>query len=88
VKNGPVASLDSRFRPDLSFHPSGEPMSTPAPREALGESEGNKSAGFVEESPRAPDGPDLSARREIVILIASSSTRCKNLPSISRRPDV
>jgi hypothetical protein len=62
-ENVSVTPLVSRFRPDLGFHPSGEPMSSPAPWGALGESGGNKSAGNVEKSSCTPDGPDLSARK-------------------------
>jgi hypothetical protein len=43
---------------DLGFHPSSEPMSTPLTWGALGESGGNKSARIIEESSRAPGGPD------------------------------
>jgi hypothetical protein len=35
----------------------------PAPQGALGESGGNESAGNVEKTSRAADGPDLSARK-------------------------
>jgi hypothetical protein len=63
TKNGPVAPPDPRFRPDLGFHPFGEPMSSQAPRGALGESGGNKSAENVEENSRVPCGPELSARK-------------------------
>jgi hypothetical protein len=62
-ENVPVAPPVPRFCLDLGFHPSGEPMSSPAPWGALGESGGNKSAGNIEKSSRAPDGPDLSARK-------------------------
>jgi hypothetical protein len=60
-------------------------MSSPAPRGALGESGGNKSAGNVEESSRAPGGPDLSARKagrrpHRIVLRA-----LKSLPPVSLR---
>jgi hypothetical protein len=45
AKNGPVVPPVSRFRPDLSFHPSGEPRPSPPPRGMLGKSGGNKCAG-------------------------------------------
>jgi hypothetical protein len=63
VKNGSVAPPVPCFRPDLGFHPSGKPRSSPAPRGALEESGGNKCVGNAEESFRASGGPDLSARK-------------------------
>jgi hypothetical protein len=42
AKNGPVVPPDSRFRPDLGLHPSGEPRPSPAFRSALGDSGRNK----------------------------------------------
>jgi hypothetical protein len=38
VKNGPVAPLVSRFRPDLGLHPSGDPRPSPVFRDTLGDS--------------------------------------------------
>jgi hypothetical protein len=61
-ENGTVAPLEPHFRPDLGFHPSGKPMSSPAPRGALEDSGRNESAGNTEETSRASGGPNLSAR--------------------------
>jgi hypothetical protein len=74
AKNGLVAPPVPRFRLDLGFRPSSEPMSSPAPRGALGGSRGNKSARNIKESSRAPGGPDLSARKAGRRLI-----RCKRI---------
>jgi hypothetical protein len=41
---GPTAPPAPRFRPDLGFHPSGEPRPSPAFRGALGDSGRNKNA--------------------------------------------
>jgi hypothetical protein len=41
---GPAAPPVPRFCPDLGFHPSGEPRSSPAFRGALGDSERNENA--------------------------------------------
>jgi hypothetical protein len=55
---------DPCFRSDLSFHPSGESRSSPAPRGALEESGGNESTGNVKKTSRAAGGPNLSARKD------------------------
>jgi hypothetical protein len=35
-QNGPITSRNSRFHPNLGFHPSGEPRSSPPPGSARG----------------------------------------------------
>jgi hypothetical protein len=61
-QNGPITSRNSRFHPNLGFHPSGEPRLSPPPRGALGDSGRNESAGNAEKTSRAAGGPSLSAR--------------------------
>jgi hypothetical protein len=53
----------SSFSPEFGLSSIRRAHVIPGPRGALGESGGNKSAGNVEESSRAPGGPDLSARK-------------------------
>jgi hypothetical protein len=52
-ENSPVAPPDPRFRPDLGFHPCGEPRPSLAPRGALGDSGRNESVGNAEKTSRA-----------------------------------
>jgi hypothetical protein len=47
---GPIASLISRFSPDLGLNPSGEPTPSPVPRGALGDSGRSESAQNAEKS--------------------------------------
>jgi hypothetical protein len=91
VKNGSVVLSVPRFRLDLGLHPSGEPRPSLAPRGTLVDSGRNKCAGNAKESSRASDGPDLSARKggrrpHRIVFRASSSARCKSLPSMDVQP--
>jgi hypothetical protein len=91
VKNGSVVLSVPRFRLDLGLHPSGEPRPSLAPRGALVDSGRNKCVGNAEESSRASDGPDWSARKgghrpHRIIFRALSSVRCKSLLSTDVQP--
>jgi hypothetical protein len=81
-KSGPVAPPDPRFRPDLGFHPSGEPMSSPAPGARSGSPEETKVRETSRRVPACLVAPTCWRERPVVILIASSSARCKSLPPL------
>jgi hypothetical protein len=68
--------LVSRFRPDLGFHPSGEPRPSPARRGALGSPEETNAWKTPRKVPARLMAPTCQRERAVVILIASSSAHC------------
>jgi hypothetical protein len=62
-KKWPSRVIGSSFSSEFGLSSIRRAHVIPGPRGALGESGGNKSAGNVDESSRAPGGPDLSARK-------------------------
>ena len=87
AKFGPVAPPVPRFRPDLGLNSSGDPTPPRPPGERSGSPDETKARETPRKLPARLVAPTCRREKPIVVLIASSSARCKSLPPVCiRRP--